>query len=149
MNDFDFFTGSWNVVNRRLTTLFAGSDDWQVFPGTTTCRPIFGGGGNTEEIVFPTLGSRGFTLRLFDPVRREWSIYWASSRTGLLAPPVVGSFAAGRGDFYGEDAHDGEPVAVHFTWSDMTPVSARWEQEFSRDGGRTWEPNWSMEFTRP
>ncbi|MFI9817088.1 hypothetical protein [Saccharothrix variisporea] len=148
MNDFDFFIGSWNVVNRRLKTLFAGSDDWEEFPGSTTCASIFGGGGTTEEIVFPTLGSRGYTLRLFDVERREWSIYWANSRTGVLFPPVVGTFANGRGDFYGDDEHDGRPIKAHFIWSDITPTSARWEQEFSADGGVTWESNWVMEFSR-
>ncbi|MEO3748880.1 hypothetical protein [Plantactinospora sp. B5E13] len=148
MNDFDFFIGSWNVVNRRLKTLFAGSDDWETFPGTTTCRSIFNGAGHAEEIIFPTLGSRGFTLRLFDVERKEWSIYWASSRTGLLDPPVVGTFTDGRGDFYGDDTYDGKPIKAHFIWSDITPTSARWEQEFSADGGQTWESNWVMEFTR-
>lgn len=148
MSDFDFFIGSWNVVNRRLKTLFAGSDEWEEFPGATTCRPIFGGGGNTEEIFFPTLGTRGFTLRLFDVQRREWSIYWANSSTGVLFPPVVGTFTDGRGDFYGDDTHDGKPIKAHFIWSDITPTSARWEQEFSADGGQTWESNWVMEFTR-
>jgi hypothetical protein len=148
VNDFDFFIGSWNVVNRRLTTLFAGSGDWQTFPGTTTCQPIFGGGGNTEEIIFPTLGTRGFTLRLFDVERGQWSLYWANSRTGVLFPPVVGTFADGHGDFYGDDTHDGRPIRAHFIWSDITPTSARWEQRFSADGGKTWEPNWVMEFTR-
>jgi hypothetical protein len=76
MNDFDFFHGSWTVVSRRLRTLFSGSDDWDVYPGTTTCSPIFEGGGNTEEILFPDRGFRGFTLRLFDVDRKEWSIYW-------------------------------------------------------------------------
>jgi hypothetical protein len=148
MNDFDFLIGSWNVVNRRLTTLFAGSDDWTTFPGTSTCQSIFEGAGNTDEIVFPTLGSRGFTLRLFDVDRKEWSLYWASSRTGLLYPPVVGTFTGGRGDFYGDDTHDGRPIKAHFIWSDITAGSARWEQEFSADGGQTWESNWVMEFTR-
>ncbi|HET6289113.1 MAG TPA: hypothetical protein VFG15_20495 [Amycolatopsis sp.] len=148
MNDFDFFTGSWNVVNRRLGTLFEGSDDWYEFPGISTCRPIFGGGGNTEEIHFPTLGSSGYTLRLFDVARKEWSLYWASSRTGLLAPPVVGTFTDGRGDFYGDDTYDGKPIKAHFLWSGVTGSSARWEQEFSADGGRTWESNWVMEFSR-
>src|SRR5262249_15494191 len=144
-----------NVTNRRLTKLFTGSDDWETFPGTTTCQQIFNGGGNTEEILFPTLGSRGFTLRLFDLEREEWSIYWSSSRTGLPDPPVGGTFRDGRGDFYGDAAHDGsplsqegEPIKMHFVWSDITPVSARWEQEFSADGGQTWESNWIMEFTR-
>jgi len=148
VNDFDFFIGNWNVVNRRLGTLFTGSDEWSEFPGTTTCRPIFGGGGNTEEIIFPTRDTRGFTLRLFDIERREWSIYWADSSKGILFPPVVGTFTNGRGDFYGDDTHEGKPVKVHFIWSDTTPTSARWEQEFSADGGHTWESNWVMEFTR-
>ena len=95
MNDFDFFIGSWNVVNRRLTNLLGG-DEWETFPATTTCQSIFNGGGNTEEIIFSTLGSRGFTLRLFDVERKEWSIYWSSSRTGVLFPPVVGTFVDGR-----------------------------------------------------
>jgi len=148
MNDFDFLFGSWAVANRRLATLFAGSDDWETFPSTATCQPIFGGAGNTEEIVFPTLDSYGLSLRLFDPDRQQWSIYWASSRTGQLYPPVVGTFTNGRGDFYGDDTHEGKPIRAHFIWSDITPTSARWEQEFSADGGQTWESNWVMEFTR-
>jgi hypothetical protein len=148
MNDFDFLHGSWTVVNRCLRTYFVGSDDWVVFPGTTTCNPIFDGGGNTEEIVFPTRGTRGFSLRLFDLERKEWSIYWSSSSTGRLYPPVVGTFTDGRGDFYGDDTHEAKPIRAHFIWSDITPTSARWEQEFSADGGRTWESNWIMEFTR-
>ncbi|MBB4743533.1 hypothetical protein BJY16_006992 [Actinoplanes octamycinicus] len=148
MNDFDFLIGSWTVLNRRLTTLFSGSDDWVTFPGTSTGQQIFGGGGNIDEIVFPTLGSSGFTLRLFDVEREEWSLYWSSSRTGRQYPPVTGRFAGGRGDFYGDDTHEGKPIKAHFIWSDITPTSARWEQEFSADGGQTWESNWVMEFTR-
>lgn len=148
MNDFDFLIGSWNVTNRRLNSLLTGSDEWYEFPGASTSRSIFGGGGNTDEIVFPTLGTSGFTLRLFDVDREQWSIYWAGSRTGLLEPPVVGTFVDGRGDFYGDDTYDGKPIKVHFIWSDITETSARWEQEFSADGGQTWESNWVMEFTR-
>ncbi|GIG85631.1 hypothetical protein [Plantactinospora endophytica] len=147
-NDFDFLLGSWNVSNRRLRTLFAGSDDWDVFPGTSVSQSIFDGRGNTDEIIFPTKGTRGFTLRLFDTAREEWSLYWADSRTGLLYPPVVGTFRNGRGDFYGDDTHEGKPIRAHFVWSEITADSARWEQEFSADGGRTWERNWIMEFTR-
>jgi hypothetical protein len=66
----------------------------------------------------------------------------------VLFPPVVGTFGDGRGDFYGDDTHDGKPIKARYIWSDITPASARWEQEFSADGGQTWESNWIMEFTR-
>jgi hypothetical protein len=148
MNDFDFLVGSWNIVNRRLQTLFAGSDDWEVFPGTSTCQSLFDGGGNLDEIIFPTKGTRGLTLRLFDTERKIWSLYWSNSQTGVLFPPVTGTFSDGRGDFYGDDTHDGKPIKAHFIWTGTATATPRWEQEFSADGGRTWETNWIMEHAR-
>ncbi|MEV0191745.1 hypothetical protein AB0I39_24815 [Kitasatospora purpeofusca] len=149
MNDFDFLHGSWDVANRRLTApLDPASGEWAEFPGRTVVRSLFGGAGNIEELTFPTLGRSGATLRLFDREREQWSIYWSDSRTGRLDPPVVGGFAGDRGDFYGADEYEGRPIRVHFTWYRLGPDAARWEQEFSLDGGATWELNWVMDFTR-
>lgn len=88
------------------------------------------------------------SLRLYNSRTRQWSIYWATNQTGVLYPPVVGAFANGVGVFEGRDEEGGRPVRVRFTWSNITPTSARWEQEFSPDEGRTWEKNWIMVLTR-
>ncbi len=85
---------------------------------------------------------------MFNPATKEWAIYWVDSRTGVLQPPVFGSFEGGIGTFYGDDEHEGTPVRVRYLWSKITPSSARWEQAFSVDNGQTWETNWVMEFTR-
>ena len=146
-NDFDFLIGSWDCRHRRLRTLLKGAEDWYEFPGTTVARRILGGIGNIDENAFPTEGFSGITVRLFDPARRLWAIYWASSRTGLLFPPVFGRFEHGEGRFHGDDAHDGRPIKVAYLWSRITPAACRWEQSFSLDG-RAWETNWIMEFTR-
>jgi hypothetical protein len=148
MNDFDFLFGDWNVINRRQDKALSGSTNFDEFPGIGRCRPIFGGAGNVDEIDFPTLGYRGVTLRLFDPVSGDWSLYWASSRTGRLEPPVVGRFTDGVGTFVGDDEYEGRPIKVRYIWSEITDSSARWQQELSADGGTTWELNWVMNCTR-
>lgn len=148
MNDFDFLDGTWDVANRWRTDFLDPACDWEEFPGVSRASRHFGGGAGFDEITFPTKDMAGLTLRLYDPAREEWSLYWASRRTGTLFPPVVGRFAGGRGEFHGEDTHAGRPIRARFAWSGITGRTARWEQAFSTDGGASWLTNWTMDLTR-
>lgn len=147
-HDFDFLVGTWDVANRRRTDFLDPQSPWEEFPGVSRASGHFGGNANFDEVTFPTKGSAGLTLRLHDPVRQEWSLYWASERTGTLFPPVVGRFTDGVGEFHGNDRHEGRNVRVRFLWSGITADAARWEQAFSTDGGATWLTNWTMRMTR-
>ena len=147
MGDFDFLVGTWTVANRRLEQRLLGCTDWEEFTSTSECRSLFGGAANIDEFTFPD-GTQGLTLRLLDQQSKQWSLYWAASTAGTLLPPVIGGFSDGRGEFFGDDEHDGTPVRVRYIWSEITPTSARWEQAFSTDGEQTWETNWIMELTR-
>lgn len=84
----------------------------------------------------------GLSLRLYNPEARQWSLNFASARTGTLSPPVLGEFKNGRGEFSGQEFLDGRAILVRFIISDVTASSARFEQAFSEDGGKTWEVNW-------
>ncbi len=150
MGDFDFLVGSWHVANRRLVRRHVGSDEWDEFPGFCVARSFFDGAGSVDEITFPTKGFAGSTVRIFDPTRETWSIYWMTSSRGVLElPPVVGRFVDGVGTFFADDVDGDRPVRCRFVWSAITPTSCRWEQAFSADGGgRGWETNWVMEFDR-
>lgn len=148
MNDFDFFIGTWDVNNYRRRDFLDESSAWEEFPGVSRATRHFDGRAHFDEIEFPTKGFSGLTLRLLNTQREEWSLYWASQQTGLLYPPVVGSFTDGRGQFYGNDTYKGHPIRARFIWSDITEHYARWEQAFSADDGSTWVINWIMEMTR-
>lgn len=149
MHDFDFLFGRWTIRNERLRERLVGSDDWESFDATGECRPVIGGYGNTDDYVTDWNGGLvGMTLRLFNRQTQRWSIYWASSHTGALELPVTGTFSDGVGRFEGKDFHKGKPVLQRFLWSDITPTNAKWEQALSPDGGKTWEANWRMHFTR-
>ncbi|MEW2044756.1 hypothetical protein [Streptomyces sp. NPDC005476] len=176
-HDFDFLHGDWDVRHRRRTDFLDPGSDWEEFWSTCRCRPLFDGAANIDEIDMPHLGAKGLTLRLFDRESGQWSLNWSSSLSGRLFPPVIGGFGAAdgsagpdgasrgsrgsgenrggsragrdRGEFYGEDTHDGQDVRARFVWSGVCDSSARWEQAFSLDGGQTWLTNWVMDFTRP
>jgi hypothetical protein len=148
-NSFDFFVGTWTSVQRRLRAVLAGSADWYEFEGVTRCWSVLDGAGNVDEVTFPSQGFGGLTVRLYDRARDEWSLYWASSRSGMSLPPVVGRFGPdGRGVFTAEEEYEGTPITVRFLWTGITATTARWEQAFSTDGGTSWETNWTADFTR-
>lgn len=149
--DFDFLIGCWQIKNRRLARRLRGSQSWQEFDAQQEVRSVLGGLGNVDRFwcTFPDgKPLEGMTLRLFDPASKLWSLYWADNRSGQLQPPVVGRFANGRGEFHGDDTFEGKPIRVVFHWTDITAHSAKWDQAFSADGGKTWETNWHMAMTR-
>jgi hypothetical protein len=69
--EFDSFDENWKSLN--------GTADMDTY--STTEMP------GQEGKRFEEL-----TLRLFNPKTRLWSLYWVASNSGVLDPPVVGSF---------------------------------------------------------
>jgi hypothetical protein len=147
-NSFDFLVGNWTSRQRRLRTVLAGSDDWYEFTGDLRCWNLLDGVMNVDELTFPD-GTGGVTLRVFDAKSDTWSLYWASSRTGVSLPPVVGRFDDdGIGIFTSPDVYEGREILCRYRWSEITETTARWDQAFSVDDGATWETNWVSEFAR-
>jgi hypothetical protein len=147
VHDFDYFAGAWTTHQRRLKERGVGSKDWEEFPATLCMSLYLGGMATVDELYFPTKGWSGLTLRTFDLAKHQWSIYWVSSATGKLEPPVVGGFQGKHGAFYGEDKDIGRVVKVRYTWDLKDHEHARWEQAFSYDN-KTWETNWTADFVR-
>lgn len=150
-HDFDFIHGHWHVRHRRLRTRLAGCTEWICFDGTSHTQPILGGLGNLEDncIALPEGTYRAVALRAFDPATARWSIWWLDGRfPDRLDVPVVGGFENGVGSFLADDTFDGRPIRVRFQWFVQGRDAARWEQSFSDDGGRHWETNWTMDWSR-
>lgn len=150
-NDFDFIIGDWRVHHRRLKERLAGCREWVEFEGTSTTRRILGGSGNVEDNALDLPGGayRAAAIRSFDTTAGLWSIWWLDGRDPhRLDTPVVGRFDQGIGLFHAEDTLDGTPIKVRFTWTPIDAGAARWQQAFSDDGGKTWETNWIMDFSR-
>jgi len=150
-HDFDFELGHWKIHLKRRVHPLSGSQQWAVLDGTTTTRKVWNGRANLEEFEVrgPTGPIEGMTLRLYNPQTRQWSLYWANSKAGVLGgPPNVGEFRNGVGEFYCYDTYNGRYVLIRYVWSRITPDSAHFEESFSDDGGRSWEVEWITDQTR-
>jgi hypothetical protein len=152
LHDFDFLVGNWQVHHRKLKGRLTHSHTWDEFEGTLSMRKLMDGYANVDDNVFntPEGAYRGVGLRSYDPKTAQWAIWWLDGRSpfGDLDPPVKGHFVNGVGTFYAQDTLRGKPVRVRFVWSNITKTTARWEQAYSADGGKTWEINWTMDFKR-
>lgn len=152
-HDFDFELGTWKIHLKRLEHRLAGSTTWVEFDGTSVTREVWGGRADLEEFETdsPVGGHiEGLTLRLYDPQTHQWSLYWATSKSGTIGPPTIGQFKDGRGEFYDTEPSgpDGRSILVRFIWSKTDTNSPHFEQSFSDDGGKTWEVNWITDQTR-
>jgi hypothetical protein len=149
-HDFDFLVGGWKIRNRKLKAPLTGRDEWDEFDATQNLRQILHGSGNFDIFTaeFDGRPFEGFTLRLFDPETRLWTIYWADSNGVKLDGGKVGSFDGDTGEFFARDAFAGKNVIVKFHWDKRNPEAPVWSAAFSVDEGRTWEWNWYAYFSR-
>jgi hypothetical protein len=149
-HDFDFNFGTWKTHVSRLVDPLSGSTIWVEYDGISVVRKVWGGRASLFELAVdgPAGHVEGVGLRLYNPQSHQWSLNWASSRDGTLETPMIGEFKNGRGEFYDHESFNGRSIYARNGFYDITPTSARFEQAFSVDGGKTWETNWVMTFTR-
>ena len=152
-HDFDFLIGDWKAHVRRLPDRLVGSNTWIEYDGISNHKKILDSNSNFEEFEVrntqKNLHLKAQTLRLYNPDSHQWSIYLVDVDKGTLGlPPVVGQFTGNRGEFYDQESFKERAILVRYVWLNISPKSARMEQAFSSDGGKTWEVNWICELTR-
>ncbi len=145
--EFDFLNGNWKIKHRRLKE--PHGKEWDEFEGEATCWSILGGVGSVEELRIPSRKFSGMGLRLLDVEKKIWNDFWVNGKSGVLTTPgQTGGFENGVGTFGADDKDGDKPIKVKGVWDRITPTSCRWWQAVSWDGGKTWEENWFMDWTK-
>jgi hypothetical protein len=149
-HDFDFNVGIWHTRIERVLDPFSGGAHTATLEGTVTVRKVWGGRAQLEEIEAdgPKGHWEGLTLFLYNPKSHQWTQSYIGSKTGDLEPPLIGSFKDGRGELIAQDTFDDRSILVRGTWSEIESDSHRFEESFSDDGGRTWNPAFIANLTR-
>jgi hypothetical protein len=152
-HDFDFLLGDWKAHVLRLPDRLVGSTAWIEYKGISRHHSVLGSSANFEEfeVENPSTHQRikAQTLRLYDPVSQQWSIYGLDVDNGALGlPATVGQFDDGVGTFFDYEAWKGRMILVRYQWTHAGHDHAHMEQSFSADGGKSWEVNWICDLTR-
>ena len=83
-HDFDFEIGVWKTQLKRLVHPLSGSNDWVEIEGTTVVRKVWDGRANLAELTTDAASGRlqVLSLRLYDPLARQWSLNTANAHSG-------------------------------------------------------------------
>lgn len=139
--DFAFLTGEWKIRHKRLR-----DGKWDEFGGEATVYSLLGGIASIEELRIPERNFFGMGVRVFHLKDRKWADHWCSAENGVVNDPMMGDFKDGTGTFIAED-NDAKAI-YRGVWDRITSTSCRWHQSSSKDGGKTWEWDWYMDWTR-
>jgi hypothetical protein len=154
-HDFDWQFGMWRIRMSRLLHPFSGSNERGELDGTVAVQRIWKGRANFAKI--DAQGKSGsvhiLALRLYLPQSGQWSLSFTTEGDGSLSVPMYGSFKNGRGEFYDQEFFHDKAILDKFVFYGGAN-SARDEESFSADGGKTWEVIWlnthsrSLDMTR-
>jgi hypothetical protein len=149
-HDFDFNFGTWHTHIRRQTKALTGTSEFIELDGTVTVRKVWDGRAQLEEIEAdgPNGHWEGMTLFLYNPQAHQWNQAFANSKNGVLQPPLIGSFKDGKGELYSQDTFDGRTILVRGIWSEIKPDSHHFQEDYSEDGGKSWEAVFIADLTR-
>ena len=142
---FDFWLGAWDVNLRVLQQDKTWKDSIRA---EARIYSVLDGKAVLE--LWESAPIRGFSLRYFDVAQNRWVLWLNWPGAGRSASSgLEGSFRHGRGDFYSTSTNaEGEETLSRYTFTDITPESLRWNDGYSKDGGKTWVESWIMEFSR-
>jgi len=140
---FDFWVGEWDV-NLRIQQ---PDKTWlNQVKSKAEIYSINGGRAILELWNDSRIqGIKGFSLRYYDWKREKWVLWlnWPSPNASGMSS-LEGEFRHGRGEFFGGKGD----TLTRYSFSDISPYHLRWDDAFTKDGGKTWTHNWIMEFTR-
>lgn len=150
---FDFWLGDWALEQR----IWSGrGETFEYYGSNSRVRAVRGGGALAESfegvVRFFWSGMeqpgriRGASVRVYDPARSEWRIYWMDTTTGAFDRPFRGGFRAGEGAFTVTDEAAGRTRRIRFV--PVADDAVDWTLELRSTDPGAWQTLWEIDFRR-
>ena len=69
-------------------------------------------------------------------------------KLATLGSPLVGAFHDDRAELLADDTFNDRAILVRGVWSNITPNTHRYQEDYSDDGGHTWRSAFVADLTR-
>lgn len=152
LKDYQFILGGWRATHKTLKKRLQGDDEWLTYEAVCKAKSLMNGNMIVDDMIAVIDGKEhtGTTVRIFNSINKEWTIYWASDNYPDLglSLQVKGKFENGKGTFYGQENHNGEMVKLRWQWSISENGFPHWEQAYFDNKNDNWETNWVIELER-
>lgn len=138
----DFWVGTWDAAWPAAGGNPAGT-------ATNRIEKILGGCVISEN--FEAAGPSpliGKSYSTFSPRQKKWRQTWVDNQSSYL--DFDGDFSNPDGKIFAMDsvAPDGKPRKMRMVFKNITSDAFDWSWESSTDGGKTWQVQWPIHYTR-
>ena len=137
----DFWVGEWDVSWPASPSSPAGT-------GTNRIEKILDGCVISENFEAHGPGALvGKSYSIYDERSKQWRQTWVDNQGSYM--DFLGDFSHKEKIFWREtaDAH-GKPVRARMVFLNVSPDSFDWRWEKSGDGGKTWQVQWPIHYSR-
>ena len=137
---FDFWIGEWDLT-------WPGEKPGDVGHGSNRIKRIMDGCIVQENFSgADSMYFRGTSVSVFDTNSGRWKQTWVDNEGGYL--DFIGEFKDGQMILQREAVRDGAKILQRMVWKNISNNEMDWSWEASRDGGKTWQVNWSIHYKR-
>lgn len=138
-NEYDFWVGEWNAT-------WKNADGTEVH-GSNMIEKTLDGKVLQEHFNDPNTGFKGTSISVYNPRNKSWHQAWADNQGGYFN--FIGETDGEKRIFKTLPVEkNGKTIILRMVFYNITDTSMTWDWESSNDGGKTWNLNWQIEYTR-
>jgi hypothetical protein len=136
---FDFWVGNWNLTWKN--------PDGTLAKGTNRIEKILGGTVIQENFSDEQQSFLGTSISVYNPQQKKWHQAWADNQGGYF--DLQGAVDGDKRIFQTQPREvNGAKVVQRMVYYDIKRDAFTWDWELSKDGGKTWQLQWQINYVR-
>lgn len=138
---FDFWVGEWNAKWGEGETAGSGTNNITKKLDDKVINEDF------KILEGPNAGFLGNSVSIYNPRTKLWHQAWVDNSGGFIN--LIGEIDGNRKIFKTLPIEkDGKVIIQRMVFYDIKQDSFTWDWEGTQDGGKTWNLQWQIKYTR-